>query len=132
MRKVVNKVKKGGKKLSLLSSVYILRNRSFCILLKTPIILKRPGNTGISQDIRFEFTTHLLLFGLNLDTLYCLVKSPEPHYKLNIDRSGGVLFSLKKKGRCFFYALLSRSKGKMARCFRASPGAIEPGTGANT
>ena len=29
----VNKVKKGGKKLSLLSSVYILRNRSFCILL---------------------------------------------------------------------------------------------------
>ena len=30
-------------------------------LLTTLIISKKPGNTGISQDIRTEFTTDLLL-----------------------------------------------------------------------
>jgi len=31
------------------------------ILLTTLIISKKPGNTGISRDIRTEFTTDLLL-----------------------------------------------------------------------
>lgn len=33
----------------------------FMILLTTLIISKKPGNTGISRDIRTEFTTDLLL-----------------------------------------------------------------------
>lgn len=31
------------------------------VLLTTLIISKKPGNTGISRDIRTEFTTDLLL-----------------------------------------------------------------------
>ena len=31
------------------------------ILITTLIISKKPGNTGISRDIRTEFTTDLLL-----------------------------------------------------------------------
>lgn len=34
---------------------------AFTILLTTLIISKKPGNTGISRDIRTEFTTDLLL-----------------------------------------------------------------------
>ena len=31
------------------------------VILTTMIISKKPGNTGISRDIRTEFTTDLLL-----------------------------------------------------------------------
>lgn len=50
--------------------VYILRRRPMASLtvwhvhmffLTTLIISKKPGNTGISRDIRTEFTTDLLL-----------------------------------------------------------------------
>lgn len=33
----------------------------FNVILTTLIISKKPGNTGISRDIRTEFTTDLLL-----------------------------------------------------------------------
>lgn len=49
----------------------MIRQRNFCtnairkidiiIDLTTLIISKKPGNTGISRDIRTEFTTDLLL-----------------------------------------------------------------------
>ena len=32
-----------------------------CLKITTLIISKKPGNTGISRDIRTEFTTDLLL-----------------------------------------------------------------------
>ena len=32
----------------------------FIVISKTLIISKKPGNTGISRDMRTEFTTHLL------------------------------------------------------------------------
>ena len=34
---------------------------AFVIMITTLIISKKPGNTGISRDIRTEFTTDLLL-----------------------------------------------------------------------
>lgn len=34
---------------------------AFYVMLTTLIISKKPGNTGISRDIRTEFTTDLLL-----------------------------------------------------------------------
>lgn len=36
-------------------------NGCYIILITTLIISKKPGNTGISRDIRTEFTTDLLL-----------------------------------------------------------------------
>ena len=33
----------------------------FVVIITTLIISKKPGNTGISRDIRTEFTTDLLL-----------------------------------------------------------------------
>ena len=32
----------------------------FIFIIKALIISKKPGNTGISRDMRTEFTTHLL------------------------------------------------------------------------
>ena len=34
--------------------------KSMYFIKKTLIISKKPGNTGISRDMRTEFTTHLL------------------------------------------------------------------------
>ena len=36
-------------------------NKNVIVTLTTLIISKKPGNTGISRDIRTEFTTDLLL-----------------------------------------------------------------------
>ena len=37
------------------------RNNREVVVITTLIISKKPGNTGISRDIRTEFTTDLLL-----------------------------------------------------------------------
>ena len=39
----------------------VLKKRSVFFKITTLIISKKPGNTGISRDIRTEFTTDLLL-----------------------------------------------------------------------
>ena len=39
----------------------VLLRKNFLYLITTLIISKKPGNTGISRDIRTEFTTDLLL-----------------------------------------------------------------------
>ena len=44
-----------------LSDAYLGRSENPMLLLTTLIISKKPGNTGISRDIRTEFTTDLLL-----------------------------------------------------------------------
>ena len=43
------------------SNTYILKRKILTFILTTLIISKKPGNTGISRDIRTEFTTDLLL-----------------------------------------------------------------------
>lgn len=42
---------------------HVITVRVFCVtVIKTTLIIsKKPGNTGISRDIRTEFTTDLLL-----------------------------------------------------------------------
>ena len=41
--------------------LFILCRLYVIVILTTLIISKKPGNTGISRDIRTEFTTDLLL-----------------------------------------------------------------------
>lgn len=48
----------GGKVISAYTNIEIETNG---VLKTTLIISKKPGNTGISRDIRTEFTTDLLL-----------------------------------------------------------------------
>lgn len=42
-------------------SISVIKIISFSFFITTLIISKKPGNTGISRDIRTEFTTDLLL-----------------------------------------------------------------------
>ena len=49
---------RGGKPLFFLVTVSDIL---FIFIITTLIISKKPGNTGISRDIRTEFTTDLLL-----------------------------------------------------------------------
>ncbi len=41
--------------------INVVIGRPVGVILTTLIISKKPGNTGISRDIRTEFTTDLLL-----------------------------------------------------------------------
>lgn len=43
------------------NAIYILTANLKFFCITTLIISKKPGNTGISRDIRTEFTTDLLL-----------------------------------------------------------------------
>ena len=47
--------------LNLIASPCIVGDGIESVMLTTLIISKKPGNTGISRDIRTEFTTDLLL-----------------------------------------------------------------------
>ena len=49
------------KKQPVLLSAAICSPPAFPFIITTLIISKKPGNTGISRDIRTEFTTDLLL-----------------------------------------------------------------------
>lgn len=44
-----------------LKKVGFFKEEDFYVMSTTLIISKKPGNTGISRDIRTEFTTDLLL-----------------------------------------------------------------------
>ena len=56
---ILNNYFKGGVGKSKLSTMFAYLTDKF--QLTTLIISKKPGNTGISRDIRTEFTTDLLL-----------------------------------------------------------------------
>ena len=49
------------KETSVSGRISFVRKYAEVVILTTLIISKKPGNTGISRDIRTEFTTDLLL-----------------------------------------------------------------------